>query len=168
MKSMLLVVLLLLAPALYADDASKKAKVEDLIQLTQLEKNYSQMIDLMMDSMSVAVGQQISDVRMTPTREKMLSEFQEEVTKLFREQFGWDYMHGVYTKLYNEEFTEEEIEGMVAFYQTPAGKSVIEKTPNVMAKASAMGQERAQSLQPAIMQLMKDLMNRIEHETHLP
>lgn len=168
MKSILLVVLLLLAPALYADDASKKAKVEELIQLTQLEKNYSQMIYLMMDSMSLAVRQQLSQVKMTPAREAMLTEFQKDVTELFREQFGWDYMLGVYTKLYNEEFTEEEIDGMVAFYRSPAGKSVIEKTPIVMSKATAIGQERGQSLQPAIAELMQDFMARYMQDIPLP
>ncbi len=40
----------------------------------------------------------------------------------------------MYTRIYMESFTQDEVDGMLAFYATPAGQALIKKMPVAMQK----------------------------------
>ena len=46
-------------------------------------------------------------------------------------------MKPIYTKIYDETFTSDELSGIVAFYKSPAGRAMVEKMPVLMSKAMA-------------------------------
>lgn len=41
-----------------------------------------------------------------------------------------------YIRIYRETFTEEELQSLIAFYESPAGQMFIRKTPEIMDKMS--------------------------------
>ena len=51
-------------------------------------------------------------------------------------------MRPVYIQIYQESFTQEEIDGMIAFYQSPAGAAFVRKMPVVMEKSMRIMQVR--------------------------
>jgi hypothetical protein len=67
-------------------------------------------------------------------------------------------LEGVYEQLaqvYTEEFTEAEIDKILAFYQTPVGEKMREVTPELTRKGMEIGQQWGQELQPVMMKYMQ-------------
>ena len=67
-------------------------------------------------------------------------------------------LKGLYVKLaeiYREEFTEDELDEILAFYDTPVGKKMVETTPKVMEKAMTVGQQWGMELQSIMAKYMQ-------------
>ena len=52
------------------------------------------------------------------------------------EEFSWQKTLPDYIRIYRETFTEEEIQSLIAFYESPTGKMFVRKTPLIMNKMS--------------------------------
>ena len=59
-----------------------------------------------------------------------------------REEMTWDKLRPLYVQIYQESFTQEEIDGLIAFYESPAGVAFVEKMPFVMQKSMSIMQSR--------------------------
>ncbi|MBB6112755.1 hypothetical protein SAMN05421821_12265 [Mucilaginibacter lappiensis] len=70
--------------------------------------------------------------------------------------FTWDALKGPIAKLYAAEFTESELNQLTAFYNTPLGKKVGEKLPELMQKGMLLGQQSVEAHRPELEQMMKD------------
>jgi hypothetical protein len=57
--------------------------------------------------------------------------------------------------IYCEEFTEEELKAMAAFYRTPVGKKCAQRVPVLMAKGSQLGMKRVQDNQAELQQMIQ-------------
>ncbi|MDN3593633.1 DUF2059 domain-containing protein [Zunongwangia endophytica] len=81
--------------------------------------------------------------------EPIVNQIPEENREAFKKDLN-ESLNGLYVKLaeiYREEFTEAEIDEILAFYDTPVGKKMVETTPKVMEKAMTVGQQWGVELQ---------------------
>ena len=62
--------------------------------------------------------------------------------KIIREEVSFAAMHQTYVAIYREAFPQQEIDGILAFYGTPAGRALIDKTPFVMQRTMELMQAR--------------------------
>ncbi len=74
------------------------------------------------------------------------------------EQLNWDKMKPQYVKLYGDTFSQEEINGLIAFYQSPAGKAYVAKMPQLTQHTMQLIQGQMTELMPKLMQIMQDAM----------
>jgi hypothetical protein len=58
--------------------------------------------------------------------------------------------------LYADTYTEQEMDGIIAFYKSPAGEAMLAKTPAIMAKANELVQQQMATVMPEIQKLIKD------------
>jgi hypothetical protein len=66
------------------------------------------------------------------------------LVQFFRKYMSWESLEPEMIKLYMREFTEPEIVEMTRFYETPVGKKVMKKLPQLSAQGAAIGQQRVQ------------------------
>ena len=59
-------------------------------------------------------------------------------------------------ELYMNNFTEAEIDQILAFYNTPVGKKMVQITPELTKKRMEIGQQWGQELQPMMMKYMQN------------
>lgn len=156
--SFLLVVLL--AP-LSADEASRAAKVEEFFRLTRMESTYSQMMDLIRRQTGAQFVQQLTGVQLPPQYQKDLEDFQSDVFALMDSEMGWERMKPEYIRLYAEAYTEEELDAIVAFYRTPAGQSMVAKTPALMEKSSVLSQAKMALIAPKVQERMQTFVRQM-------
>ncbi|SOC80386.1 hypothetical protein SAMN06296241_1935 [Salinimicrobium sediminis] len=64
-------------------------------------------------------------------------------------------LYGQMAQIYTEEFTEAEIDQILAFYNTPVGQKMREITPELTRKGMEIGQQWGQELQPIMMKYMQ-------------
>jgi hypothetical protein len=156
MKYLLASVLMLASTLpLMADEASKAQKIEELLVLTKADK----MIDQVFDQINNAVMTQMSSpampADMDPQRKQMALDVQKQLMDLLRRKLAWDKMKPQYVRIYSESFSEEEVSAMVSFYRTPAGKSMLEKLPMVMAKSMELVQPMMKDIMPEIQRIVE-------------
>lgn len=113
---------------------SKTEKVRELLALTQTESMIQQLLP-------VAVQQARSMVsRLRPDIPKAVwDRTMAEMEVAFRESI-WEFIEEV-IPIYEQNLTEEEVDGMLAFYRTPVGQSVVKKLPKLTQESMLAGQQ---------------------------
>jgi hypothetical protein len=90
---------------------------------------------------------------LTPEIRKIVEANGEKVSALLADALKWEAMEPMFVEIYQSAMTQDEVEGIVAFYKTPAGKAMVEKLPALM---QASGQRMQQQLAP-VMEKLKQL-----------
>ena len=57
-------------------------------------------------------------------------------------KFGWAKLKPSFAAIYADTFTQEEVDGLIAFYDGPIGQSLIAKTPELTLRSLQMMQQR--------------------------
>jgi hypothetical protein len=77
---------------------------------------------------------------------------------------SWDSLKEDLITIYADAFTEEELGQVAAFYRTPAGKKVVEKTPELMTKGMELGVRRVQENQAELQQLIQSEVGKTQNQ----
>ena len=64
------------------------------------------------------------------------------IAEIIATEMSWETMRPIQVRLYRETLTQEEVDGLIAFYQSPAGTAYIEKMPLIQQKSMQLLQER--------------------------
>jgi hypothetical protein len=128
MKVSLLVVGLTLCVEARAEDPRKEAALV-LVKLVMPEAAYDDMIVQMSQQMTASMNG--SGAHLPP-------DFAQKMPLVVREALPYADMVQVNADIYAKHFTVEEIRGLQEFYNTPLGKKLSSKTPDI--SAEAMGQ----------------------------
>jgi hypothetical protein len=121
---------LLFAPLAFADQASKNAKIEELLAAMNIEAQQKEMLGQIQQLVTSQVKSQIP----SPTDAAQLEDLQKKMFALIGEETSWQKMRPVFVKVYGDTYTEPEIDGILAFYKSPAGKAMVEKQPMLTSK----------------------------------
>jgi uncharacterized protein len=146
-----LVCALLLAPAAFADQASKNAKIEQLLTAMNIEQQQKQTLDQIQQ---LVLGQVKSQMPSQGDAAKV-EDLQKKMFALIGEETSWRKMKPVFVKVYNDTYTEQEIEGILAFYQSPAGKAMVAKQPTLTSKMMTGMQAQMGDIMTKIQKLMQ-------------
>ncbi len=164
---LLLTLLLCLPLSAHADDASKRAKVQEMFALLHMDKLIGQMMDGIMKQAS-SNAEQMFGTNLTPDNKAKLDHFQAQLYQLLQEKAGWKALEPEYTDLYVQTYTEEELDAILAFYKSPAGASMIAKTPELTSKSMAISQTRIMAILPQVKQMMDDFIRDASKTTSTP
>jgi hypothetical protein len=159
MKRIALVILaiFLAAPSIaHADEASKRVKIQELFTTLHLDRTMKLVMDAVLKQVKDASQQQLVGVTLTDAQQKKFDDFQQKVFDLVNDQMSWPKIEPDYIKLYNDAYTEEQIDGILSFYKSPVGQAMIDKTPDLTTKSLQISQGRMQAIQPQLRQLMQD------------
>jgi len=74
---------------------------------------------------------------------KALNDAKNRFSQLAKARLNWESLRPIYIQVYKEVFTQEEIDGLIAFYRSPAGVAYVNKVPLVMKKSIEVVQARA-------------------------
>ena len=134
------------APA-RADEASRSAKAEELLQLTQSD----QMMKAMEPMVKGMVAQMDKD--MSAEQRSKVVEIQGKMMALIAGNIN--KAKPALAKVYTDTYTEEEIDGILGFYKSPAGKAFIQKMPEVMQRSMPVMMQMMGDLQPQMKAIME-------------
>jgi uncharacterized protein len=136
--------------------------VEALLALTQAEANLNRMFDQLAPAMRSGVLNSLKTQSLSPAQEGVVARFTASYVKSVKEQYGWTFVKPTIVQIYRETFTDEEVNGQIAFYRTPAGEAAIKKTPIVAQKSALATQSHVNSLTPKINEAMKTLLEEVQ------
>jgi hypothetical protein len=164
-----LLALFLITPLLaHADQASKQAKAEEIMQLTHVDQLMKRVMDQMTQRMQASATEQSARMHLTPDQQTAFSDYQAKLNQLITNSVSWDKIKPIMVKVYTETYTDEELDGILAFYRTPVGQSMIAKNPELMSKSMTLMMQQMSTLQPQIEQLSKDFATKMQQSTRTP
>lgn len=124
-----------------------EASLERLFVVTQVEKLSEGLIQQVRTMLMPAFEQALNANKdLTPEQRARAQEFSDEYSRkmapILAEELGWPRMKLLHLEIYRSSFTQEEIDGLITFYESPAGRALVEKMPVVMQKSMAASQQR--------------------------
>jgi uncharacterized protein len=157
-----LVLLLILPTLAHADDASKRAKVEEMIRITKMDQMMSQMMDKMSERMKALTSKQTASLNMTAEQRKVFDDYQAHIHQIMADSVSWEKIKPLIIDAYSETYTDEELDGILTFYRTPAGQALIAKSPQLVAKTMDLVQKQMLDIQPKIQQATEDFTHQMK------
>jgi len=133
-----------------ADEASKNAKIEEMMKLT----NTDRMIQQTFDQVKAMASTQFNQMDMPAGEQKASREFEERILSLMQERFA--KARPMLVKVYADTYTEEEVDGIVTFYKSPAGQAMLQKMPLLIQRSMAFSQQMVSDLMPEIQKMTKE------------
>ncbi|MCJ8146486.1 DUF2059 domain-containing protein [Acinetobacter sp. A3.8] len=155
------------AMAMPASDAS----VKELLKMT----NSEQMMDHMNAHMQNIISQSIQQVQkqqgevLSDAQVEIVHKYSKKVADIMAKGMKWSDIEPAILKIYQDNFTQEDINGLIAFYKSPVGQKTIEKMPVVMQQSMTAGQEAMMKVMPELTDEMKGFMSElraVEADTH--
>ncbi len=142
--------------------ASKQAKVEELFRVLKMDVVLRKTLDLVADQAKSGAMRQILGVHVEPTQQKIIDDMQDKLKQILSDTLSWEHLEPIYAKLYADNFSEPEIDAVLAFYKSPAGQAFVEKSPELMSQSTALIQQQMMTAQPEIRQLMAETMQKMK------
>lgn len=87
--------------------------------------------------------------QMMPNQANMPPEAKEVMNMIIKE-LSWENIKTDYIKLYAEVFTEDELKGLINFYESPIGKAYIKKQPELTQKSMMLSQKMMMKVMPKL------------------
>lgn len=116
MKKLFIITMLVFTMNLtvFSAETPKQKKIKELFQVMDIQAATNEMSEMILndtDSMKLSKNQKAA--------------MQKEMQSMM------DYVLNKQAELYDRHFTEQEIDDILNFYKTPAGKKIIEETPKI-------------------------------------
>ena len=145
--------------------AHAEASTASIVRLLQVSGT-SQMMDNMKPHLEKMMRESFKDLvedkSLSPKQQRVMDAWPAKFAKLMGEEMSWPQMEPDVVRIYQESFDQAEIDGLIAFYESPTGKSMVQKMPLVMAKSAEMSQRQMQRLMPKMKALMEDTRAEME------
>lgn len=140
-------------PATAADKPASEASVKRLIEVTNARKLIDGVMQQMDEVMRASMKQATAGQTLSAEQEAVLLEMQAKLSSTVKEELTWDALEPMFLDIYQTSFTQKEVDGMLAFYKSPAGQAVIKKMPQVMQTTMQVTQARMSKIIPKLQQI---------------
>lgn len=130
MKALILVPAILLCSLVYAAEPTDSS-VRELLALSEARKPLDALMSETESSLATGMRQKLFRHDMTAEEQIIIDNGIKQMIDAIRSEMQWEKLEGERISIYKRAFSQSEIDGMIAFYRTAAGKAVIEKMPLV-------------------------------------
>jgi uncharacterized protein len=152
------------ANAAYAadDKLASEESVRKLLEVTESRKMLENVWQHVEASMDMTMRQLLGDQKLTAAQQKQMEEVRTKVVAIMREELSWEFLESMMMEVYTKTFTQDEVDGMLAFYASPAGRSVITKMPIAMQHSMEVMQQRMTTMIPKLQQMQKEMIAQVQ------
>jgi hypothetical protein len=166
-KRILSILLLCGSIALAADNPSpapspppSEASIKQLLEIAQSRKLVDSVMAQMDNLMQQSIAQATQGQKIPAKVQKDIDAGRAEMIAMMKELLDWNRLEPMYVRVYQKTFSQQEVDGMIAFYKTPAGQAVIGKMPKVMQNTI----EEMQQMMGPVMQKMQKIQQDVVAE----
>lgn len=136
--------------------APTEARVDALLDAMDMRRTLDEML-AQIDAMGETMGQQMLGESATPEQRDALKRVVAQQRDAMRGAMSWETMAPIYKRVYMRLFTADEVEAMIAFYGSDAGRGIMRKMPQAM-------QITMEEMAPVMQRIIGDLRSTLEQE----
>lgn len=136
-RILLAAALIVFGSSCFADDTSRHVATEELMRYMEAHKAFEDARRMFRSQFILMRLAEEESAEKKAIEQKELNEFFDEVDK----KVLWDTVKPAYAAIFEEVYTESEIKGIVAFYNSPAGKAFRDKYSSLSLRLIQTGQQ---------------------------
>lgn len=148
-------------PSTRATDVSVRHLLE-VMQARKLVEAIPQQMDAMF---TASVNKSLEGKPLSDQQKQAVEKMRSRLKDIMKETLGWNSMETIYLDVYGKTFSQSEVDSMIAFYSSPAGRAVVEKLPLVVQNTMVIVQERMQVLLPKIKQMAQETATELKAQS---
>lgn len=127
-------------------EPATRATIEKFLQVTEA----ANMMDQAYQSMDQMTSQMLASTGLDTKRDKQIQQDMQEMNTLVRAELSWDKLEEPLIALYGSVFSEDELQEIIAFYQSDVGQKMLKRQPELMQGTMVMMQEQMQAMMPKV------------------
>jgi len=93
---------------------------------------------------------------LTPERQAVLDRMRTKMTAVVNQMLNWDVLQPIYVRTYRASLTQDELDGIINFYQSSAGQAYIKKMPLIMQNVMGEMQGLIKTMQQKLVEIRKE------------
>jgi uncharacterized protein len=155
------------APAA-ADGRPTTDSVKQLLEALGSKSMLSTMEGQLDSMMKRSVEQALNGKTLTPQQQAVMDDMRHRVIDLISSQMTWETVEPTFISVYQDNFTQKEVDGMLVFYRSDVGKSVVKKLPQAMLTSMQVMQTKMASLAPQIQDLQRQALRQLQASEQAP
>lgn len=136
-----------------ADAASHAADAERFLQLARADK----LVVPVYAQVQQMFAQRFAESKAPESKRALLESYQAKANTALDRAVGWEQVKPGMIELYTRNFDEQEMQDLLAFYQSPLGKKVLEKMPMLTAQSAQLTQGKLEAAVPQVNKLLADM-----------
>lgn len=149
--------LLIVSSGLMAAPASE-GSIRELLAVAESRKLVDSIKVQTEAMMNRSVQQILAGKNPSPKQNAAIENMKKNSLAVMQDEIAWEKLEPMYIRLYEETFSQEEIDGMIAFYKTPAGKALINKMPILMQKSMIEMQKLTLDMVPKLQRVQQQFI----------
>ena len=161
MKKLLLCLVLAVSTPVFAD-VPTDASLKELFAVSDVQASMDQALGQMDSYMQAGIKEGLQGKVITSDMQQKIDDNSKKIAQIFKEEMSWDNMEPLFMQIYRKSFSQSDVDGMIQFYKTPAGQSVVKKMPLVMQNSMEVMQQRMTVIMPKIVQATQQTMQEIQ------
>lgn len=151
-----------------ADTRPSQESIKELIAASDVKKLTDDMIGQVEAIMEMVV-QQLAEgeqgrQELSPGEQKIIDDTKNKMVGALKQEMKWENLEPYYIQIYQETFTQDEVNGIIAFYKTPAGQAAVKKMPVLAQKATLETQARMLRLIGRFEKIQKEALQKMEEQ----
>jgi len=90
-------------------------------------------VEAQMDGMMKSMSQQVTKgAPVTPEQQKVQDAFREKIIAIYKQEMTWEKLEPMFIQIYSDTLSQDDVDGMIAFFQSTSGQSYVRKMPAIM------------------------------------
>ena len=142
-----------------------EASIKQLLEVAQSRKLVDSVMTQMDNLMEQSIAQATQGQKIPPKIQKEIDRQHAELTAMMKDLLAWNKLEPLYVRVYQKTFSQQEVDGMLAFYRTPAGQAVIAKMPAVMQNTIEEMQQMMGPVMQRIQKMQQDVVAEMKAES---
>jgi hypothetical protein len=134
-----------------------RESIEKLLSVAEVAKLTSSMQQQVDGLLKNTIAQATRGEQVTPEEQAILDDYRKKSGEILNDAISFDNLKGMFIQVYGESFTQDEINQLIAFYESPTGKMFISKMPVVMQKTMGQMQQLMAPMMQKIQQAAKEM-----------
>jgi len=157
-----LLALLAVHPAVAADSKPTEESVKQLLDIMNSRNLVDGATGQIESAMQASMKQWFAGRQPTPDQQKILDDMRLKTASIFKEQMNWEKIQPMLIDIYQRSFTQEEVNGLISFYNSGPGKAVLAKMPAVNQNSTKAIQDLMTPIIPKLQKLQQDTAAQLE------
>ncbi|TLX63053.1 hypothetical protein DN820_13630 [Stutzerimonas nosocomialis] len=137
----------------HADARSHQADAERFLQMVQADKLAVPVYGQVQQMFAQRFAQLEAPADKQATLERYVAKADAELDKAI----GWPKLKPEIVELYTSTFTEQELKELIAFYESPIGKKMMARLPELNARSAQLTQVKLEAAVPPVNKLLEDM-----------
>lgn len=143
-------------PVFAADDVPSDALIVQVLEASGAGKTLDALAAQMDNVLDQNIQQALKGHVLTDRENAKLTQARKRVVALLQAELSLEALTPDFLLVYRNTFTRSELDGMLVFYRSPAGKAMVAKMPLLMQQSMALSQMRIQRMTPQIEAIMEE------------